>query len=308
MDSLAERALEQIARDIRGSDAQPLAIRDVTFVASGRVFTVYRGRLADGSAVGLRIVPEHWLADGADDAVPAAGIIRQEALLSTHCRSHGIPAPEILGRSLHADDAAPGLDLIVYRWLDGDETWPPDSAVGAMLNRIHALNPPAFEPVRQSGPFEVVIAHRILTSLAAVQRRTGQAFPVPGLETLRIHLAWPDRKTALLHMGLKPGNLMSSGGEIAGVMGWCDALIGPPTFELLSLDERGLLGDSLLGGYSGYEMFHPPDPVETVFRLAAAARLAEEAMDSGRDRQDAERSLNRVRYLSERFVALAGPQ
>ncbi|MEQ8664132.1 MAG: phosphotransferase [Rhodospirillales bacterium] len=306
-DPLAERALEQIARDMTGPSGAPLVVSDLAFVARGEVFTVYRGRLADDTPVGVRIVPEHWFSGAPVDeyaAIPPADIIRQEALLSTHCRTHGIPAPEIHGRSLHGDDTTPGLDLIVYQWLEDDGAWAAPAAIGELLRKIHALNPPAFEPVRQRGlSFEQAVARRTRDSLADLQRRTGASFTMPDGETLRIYLGWPDRKTSLLHMGLKPGNLMSVGGQISGVMGWCEALIGPPTFELLSLDERGLLGDSFLGGYSGYDMFHAPAAVEIAFRLASAVRLAEQTLDHGRDDAAVRRAINRIAHLTERFAA-----
>ena len=309
-DPLAARALEQINRDLIDPAGRPLAVSDLGFVARGEVFTVFRGTLEGGTAIGVRIVPEHWLAGMPDDeyaAIPPADIIRQEALLSTHCRAHDIPAPRIFGRSLHSDDATPGLDLVVYEWLEDDGTWAAPAAIGDLLARIHALNPPAFEPVRQRGlSFEQAVTRRTRDGLGELQRRTGMSFAIPDSETLRVYLGWPDRKTSLLHMGLKPGNLMSAGGQITGIMGWCEALIGPPTFELLSLDERGLLGDSFLGGYSGYDMFHAPDAVETAFRLATAVRIAEQALDRGGDDEGTRRLINRVAHLSRRFAEQSG--
>jgi len=304
MDAVTVRALHQIARDITGDDGHALNLADLTFVARGKVFTVYQSTMSDGTQVGVRIVPEHWLESGLDDdpaAIPPRGIVLQETLLTTHCAAHGVPAPRILGRSLHGDEATPGLDLIVYAWCEDDGHWVDHRNLGRLVHQIHDLNPPAFTPVRQTSAFHITIAHRIIDQLAVLQRRSGANLPTPSLNDLKVHLAWPDRRTSLLHMGLKHGNVLAVGGEVTGVMGWCDALIGPPTFELLSLDERGLLDDDLLGTYSDYKMLHPPAETETAFRLAESVRIANDLTERAPRDAATKRAFNRVRHLAEQL-------
>lgn len=207
-----------------------------------------------------------------------------------------------MARSLHGDEGTPGLDLIVYEWCDDDGAWVTSQNLGRLLRRFHDLNPPAFNPVRQQTDFQTIIAHRILDQLAIIRRRNIVEVPALSLELLKIHLAWPDRRTSLLHMGLKHGNLLAVDGEVTGVMGWCDALIGPPTFELLSLDERGLLDDEVLGTYSDFKMFHPPPETEAVFRLAACCEVALGLTDIAPGDSAIQRTLLRLRHLAEQIA------
>lgn len=100
MDPITVRAQHQISRDIMAVDGHPLIINDMSFVTRGKVFTIYRGALDDGRQVGVRIVPEHWLASERKDdpaAIPPRDIVLQETLLTTHCASHDIPTPRIIG-------------------------------------------------------------------------------------------------------------------------------------------------------------------------------------------------------------------
>lgn len=304
MDELIANTLTRIADDVRDLDGRPLAFNEITFVAQGKVFAVYRGRDASGREIGIRIVPDRWLSADEDQSVAPADIIQQEALLSTHCREHGIPAPQILHRSFNSrDNAPPDLsELIIYTWSADDGGWVPPENLGSLLQRIHDLNPPAFTPVRQRAGFETAIAHQIINGMRLIERLARTPLTPPPLETLKVYLAWPDRKTSLLHMGLKPGNLLATGGKETAVMGWCEALIGPPTFELLSLDERGILDDPVLGAYDNYTMYHPPGDVENTFRLSAAVRMALDALTSDvEDKSLIQRTLHRVQHLSEQI-------
>ncbi len=305
MDILLTRAQDQISEDF-----PELEIEVLTLIGRGPVFTVLKGRMKNDRPVGIRIAPEHWLeADahmGGRDPVHENDLLIQECLFSTHCRVHGIPAPEIIGQS-HADTHQDGLDLFVYEWLEDDGLPPAPYHMGEVLHRIHAMNPPAFIPeAMRKGSLEKILTHRILDTAGIITRMTNRPFLLPDSETLQAHLSWPDKRTSLLHMDFRPENLHASEGRINGVMGWCEALIGPPTLELVQLDELDILDDSFLGGYANYQMFKAPKPVETAFRLVAATRNAEKLLLDDPGSGETLKALNRVAYLFESFATLSG--
>lgn len=301
MDIFLNRAKQQI-----NSDFPELELHDLKAIGRGPVFTVLKGATTSRGDVGIRIAPEHWIESDEPHHMSARELLSQECLLSTHCRAHDLPSPEIIGQSLHADQID-GLDLFIYEWLEDDGQPPNDFHMGEVLRRLHDMNPPAFEPVAMRGStFEKTVAHRILDSAAIVTRLSGRPFSIPSMETLQAHLSWPDKRTSLLHMDFRPANLHASNGEISGIMGWCHALIGPPTMELVRLDELDVLDDSFLGGYANYEMYKVPIPVETAFRLDTATRHAEALLHDAPGSADAHKAVNRTAFLFDEFASQSG--
>jgi len=85
------------------------------------------------------------------------------------------------------------------------------------------------------------------------------------------------------------------------------ALIGPPTLELVRLDELGIFNDSFLGGYANYAMYTTPKPVETAFRMDTAARRAEALLHEQPSSAAARKAVNRVAFLFDEFTRLSKP-
>lgn len=300
MDIMLTRAQRQI-----DADFPDLGIRNFQAVGRGPVFTVFRAATASGASVGIRIAPEHAIKATGLHPVDANDLLVQECLMTTHCRAHDLPAPEIVGQS-HRKDRPDGLDLFIYEWLEDDGVPPEPFHMGGVLHRLHTINPPAFEPVAMRGSsLEKVLAHRILEAAGTITRLTNRPLNTPEIEKLQAHLSWPDKRTSLLHMDFGPANLHTAGGRISGVMGWCSALIGPPTLELVRLDELDILDDSFLGGYANYEMFKAPPSVETAFRLDTAARLAEALLHEQPGAAAAQKAVNRTAFLFDEFARLS---
>lgn len=301
MDILLTRVQRQI-----DADFPDLGIGELCAIGRGPVFTVIRGATKNGHSVGIRIAPEHWIEDKEAHPVNAHDLLMQECLMSTHCHAHGLPAPEIIGQS-RREDQADGLDLFLYEWLDDDNNPPEPYHMGDVLRRLHEINPPAFVPVAMRGStIEKTLAHRILGAAATVTRLTNRPLTMPGMQSLQTHLSWPDKRTSLLHMDFRPANLHASGGQICGIMGWCEALVGPPTLELVRLDELDVLDDSFLGGYANYAMFTAPKPVETAFRMDTAARHAAALLHEAPGSPEAQKAVNRLAFLFDEFARLSG--
>jgi len=300
MDLLLTRALSQVNEEFPA-----LGIRNLSIVGRGSVFIVLRGDTRDGLSVGVRVAPEHWIEDEAPSHVNSHDLLTQECLMSTHCRAHGIPAPKVLGQSFQAANKD-GLDLFVYEWLNDDQQPPEPYHMGEMLRRIHTMNPPAYEPVAMRGrSLERLLTDRILGAAGTITRLCNRPFTLPKPDSLRAHLSWPDKETSLLHMDFQPANLHAEKGEISGVTGWCNALIGPPTLELVRLDEIDVLDDSFLGGYANYEMFKAPKPVETAFRLDTATRHAVTLLHETPSATETHKAINRAAFLFDEFAQLS---
>ncbi len=298
MDILGKQVVEQLVGEL-----PQCAIAEVNLVADNEVFTLFGGATEDGRLLIVKVAHEYIPDKIHRRQFNAREILDQEALLCTHCRAHGLPAPVIHGKSYREGS---GLDFVVLDWLEDDHVTPDPFFMGSTLNRLHSMNPPAFEPVAQrGGPLEKMICTAILDRTVAITRFNQRRFRMPAVENLLAHLSWPDRRTSLLHMDFTARSLSSVGGVITGVSNWTNALIGPPTLELMGMDEHGLLDDSFLGGYANYEMFRAPPATETAFRLYAATEIAIKSVLNTPDPANEIKALNRVDFLFEEFARLS---
>jgi len=297
MDIFLTRAQRQI-----DADFPEMGVHDLQLVGRGPVFTVIRGMAKNDRQVGVRIAPERWIESDTPHPVSAHDMLAQECLISTHCRAHGLPAPEIIGQS-NRTDHEDGLDLFVYEWLGDDDHPPEPFHMGDVLRQVHEMNPPAFVPVNMRGSsLEKTLTRRILHAAGTITRLTNRPMLLPDEKRLLACLSWPDKRTCLLHMDFQPANLHAADGRITGIAGWCSALIGPPTLELVRLDELDILDDSFLGGYANYEMFKAPRAVETAFRLDTATRRAEALLHNTPGSDDALKAVNRAAFLFDEFA------
>lgn len=296
MDVLRDQVILQLAEEVPNC-----AVDELSFVSSNSIFTTFGGASEDGRLLAVKIAHEHVADTSHNHHWTARDILNQEALLLTHCRSHALPAPFVHGKSRLSSQ---GLNFIVTDWLDDDHVMPDSFFMGTIMNRLHNINPPAFEPVAQRGmPLEKMLSAAILERAVSVTRLTQRSFMLPSESELIAHLSWPDRRTSLLHMNFNPNRLPSVNGVITGIVDWSKALIGPPTLELMGLDERGLLDDSFLGGYANYEMFRAPPPTETALRLYNVTETALNFVTKGTvDPDQSDKLLNRMTFLFEEFA------
>jgi hypothetical protein len=293
---------KQVARQLR-RDLPHCYIGELSLISDDANFTVLGGAADDdGRILAVKIAHEHVPDASHSTPVNARDILDQEALISTHCRSHGLPSPVVLGKSYHGPA---DLDFIVVDWPEDDHAMADPFHMGAILNRLHSMNPPAFEPVSMRGePLEKMLSTTILDRAITITRLTRRDFTLPTSHELLAHLSWPDRRTSLLHMDFGAGTLSSVDGVITGITDWSSALIGPPTLELMNLDEHGVLGDSFLGGYANYEMFRAPPATETAFRLYCATHTAMQFVSDDNDHEQGQKALNRVSFLFDEFARL----
>ena len=82
-------------------------------------------------------------------------------------------------------------------------------------------------------------------------------------------------RRALLHMDIRPANLLTKSGALRGVVDWSNALIGDPALELARIAEYGFLTREFLAGYDDQTPFaQVPAAAELLFRLDTAVMLA----------------------------------
>jgi hypothetical protein len=115
----------------------------------------------------------------------------------------------------------------------------------------------------------------------------------------------------LLHMDLRPENILVRAGRPVGVLDWSNALIGDPALDLARAAEYGSLTPAALAAYGdpGRFTISPPTaltplsplsplpPRQAVYRLDTAVMLSHVFLDGAPDQAKARHYIERTKSL-----------
>lgn len=230
-----------------------------------------------------------------DEAVDARELLRQEAALADHLRPFGVPTPRMI--ALHLDDE---VDFLASEFVAGDGSPPDPRAVGALVAAIHRAPAPAGPLIGNEGlRFSTLIARRLTQRVTNMQQLTGEAVRLPNEGELESRLGAVPERRSVLHMDIRPANLITREGQVAAVVDWSNGLIGDPALELARIAEYGAMSEAFLEGYGQSDPFgHLPAGVEVLYRLDTAVMLANVFLAEAPDPAAAERQVRRVKALA----------
>ncbi|HEX2051109.1 MAG TPA: phosphotransferase [Actinomycetota bacterium] len=290
---------ERIAAELRSEVAELGWWLDATEVIGGGLeFVVFGASIPELGRVALRVPRMRVISNDNDPHVDAFALLAQEEKLLRHAREAGVPAPAVHGlhRGRRCDFLATAL--IVH---DGS---PPDRhELGRVVRRLHDSKPPGLQPVMDAlGSSAATLAERIIRRAAVIERVTGIRLPLPREERLTDVLQWAEAERRLLHMDLRPENVLTVRGKILGIVDWSNAMLGDPALELARVSEYGGLDSDFSTGYG------PPDPLARApraavlgYRLDAAVMLAVVFLSEAPDPDRASDQVRRVVELTEEF-------
>jgi Phosphotransferase enzyme family len=271
-------------------------VENLEVLGGGLEFNVFRGHSALFGEVALRVARKRWIHNDNDPHLDARRLLAQEAMLLRHVRQHGLFAPTV-----HVFHTGDKVDFLMTELLVAGCARATPGQMGALAATLHRLPPPDVDleadPRRSLAE---TLAERIARRARVVERLAGVALALPRESELLAALRWTGGRSSLLHMDLRPANLIVRGDEVAA-MDWSNALIGDPAVELARIAEFGYLDAEFLAAYGDDPLARSPSMTATLFRLDAALMLAvvhlSEAPDPGR----AELQVARVRTLVDRL-------
>lgn len=268
-------------------------VSDLRLLGEGLENRVFRAETAAFGPVAIRVPRQRIYMNDNDQDLDARALLRQEAELARHMRSCGVPVPAV--HHLHISD---DLDFLVSAYVESDGSAPDPTEMGRITRAIHDCPVPEGLLLVGNGSGSVggVLAERISRRLRVVERLAGIRLPAPDLSPLCSHMAG----RCILHMDMRPANLLTRGGSIAAVIDWSNALLGDRALELGRIAEYGHLSPAFREGYGSA----PPVPteVELLYRLDTAVMLAVVFLSEAPDPVAARRQVGRV---SELCAALA---
>jgi hygromycin-B 7''-O-kinase len=224
----------------------------------------------------LKIVPPVW----------AAGLDGERAALESIAGRLGVATPEVV-----AAGTLDGWSYFLMTRLPGrplDDVWPVLSpserersahAVGEVLARLHAVDPPSSPALTPPGGWPSFLEERASTTLAR-QRALGlPAADLASLETglpglLGAALAAAKGPAVLLHTEIGPGHVFADGSGVpVGVLDFGDALVGPAPYDFVAAGLFVAHGDPALFATLARAAGTRPDP-RTLFALTVLHRYA----------------------------------
>jgi aminoglycoside phosphotransferase (APT) family kinase protein len=274
-----------------------LGITALREIGRGLDARVYRGESAALGPVAVRVPHSRFLNSGNETQLDTRWQLRQDFELSRRLRGHGLPVPEVF--VLH--DSGGGPDFTIAEYVSSDGGSLSDGEFGRLIRAIHEIPAPPVDLVcmESRDDADQVLAERIgdrLRNLAAI---TGLGVRFPDV---RAALA-ADRGAALprrlLHMDLRPENILVQGGRAAAVLDWSNALIGDPALDLARTAEYGRLTPAVLAAYGdpgGFSMT-PASPRQAVYRLDTAVMLSHVFLDGAPDQEKARHYVERTKIL-----------
>ena len=300
MDELAETLLAETLRDEYGH----LGITGLREIGRGLDARVYRAESAPLGPVAVRVPHARWLNSGNETQLDTRLQLRQDFDLSRHLRAHGLPVPEVF--VVHTSGT--GADFTIARFVESDDSELPDGEFGRLIRAIHEVPTPPLDLVCMESldDADQVLAERIgdrLEKLAAVTvLGLGSPGDGAGFPDIRAALA-ADRGDGLprrlLHMDLRPENILVRSGRPAAILDWSNALIGDPALDLARTAEYGSLTPAALAAYGAPGPFTmtPVTPRQAVYRLDTAVMLSHVFLDGAPDPARARHYLERTRSL-----------
>lgn len=246
-------------------------------LSSGVEFLVFRSRRLDEDVV-FRVPRARTFHTANNVGVSPEALLEQELRIARWLAPAGFPVAEAMG----IEYTGGGMPVLISQFIASDPAPPDWSDVGALLARLHAMQPPDMSPVVQYGrSVPELLAERLpsrFAKLLAIRPELGQ---LPDRTAILSRLTRPGSPAVLLHLDVRRQNLLCAQGRVKALIDWSNVLIGDPALELARMseyariEENGLDEGEIRWGYHRTAGRLEEDPVtDLLYRLDAAVMLA----------------------------------
>ena len=247
-----------------------IRVQSITTFRDGAEFTVFRAVIGAGVKVVLKTAPREDIGNVNDPSCSARALLSQEEHLSRYVRSRGIPVPITYG--LLTDGPYPCL---IQEFVEHDESCEvSDDQLAYLISRIHACTAPRSLVAHEGLPFASCIARRIGRRAHELGRATGVSLAVSDTGCIESVLKLRSHRPSLLHMDIRPPNILATAGSIRAVIDWSNSLMGDPALEFARIAEWWRPCAGLRAAYESIcGPIRTPRIVDLLYRLDAALVL-----------------------------------
>lgn len=247
-------------------------VTNLEFAGAGVEFVVCRADSTEFGPIAIKVPWNRWISTNNDGLLDTRDLLQQEATLSSHLRLYGVATPEVY--ALHVGDS--GFDFLVSKFVEHDQSYPNMYELGQLVRTIHDSRIPDTPLVMQGKlPFDEMLADRLVRRLKIVEKLSRVQLNPPEVDCVCVMLKSTDSTNRILHMDVRPENVLTQNSSVIAIVDWTNALIGNAALELARIAEYGHLDSEFLVGYGDPDVLSRlPRRVEILYRLDTAVMLA----------------------------------
>lgn len=259
--------LQQQLQTVLNEKYSELAVKKLEVAGSGVQNVVFRGDSAKGP-LAFRVPWERQVNNINDDSFSSRISLQKEAKLAQFCSANNIPVPKV--HTLYLSDE---LDFLISDFVPSNDVTISAHAIGELTSRLHHISTKELHDER---PTSKLLAKRIVERTTAFNSITHSQIQLPTAQEIECILKEGDSLKSLLHMDIRPVNLIGYNGEIQAIVDWDNSLIGHPLLELMRIKEVNEIDwDELKEGYTHKQIFSALPSIITLFyQLDTAVMLA----------------------------------
>ena len=154
----------------------------------------------------------------------------------------GVIDRDVLAAHIHRQLGTRVHSITPYKqgaeFVEHDETCEvSDDHLAHLLGRVHACTAPRTLVAHEGLPFVSCIARRITRRARELEKATGMSLPVPGTTRIESVLKLRSYRPSLLHMDIRPPNILAAAGSVRAIIDWSNALMGDPALEFARIAE-----------------------------------------------------------------------
>jgi len=266
----------------------------------GKVYSAHSSQLGK---VAIKVPHARWMTSGNEPRLDTRALLQQEFQLSPYLRARGLPVPEVF--FMHTSDS--GVDFLVAQFIESDDGGLADAQFGQLIRAIHELPVPPVSLVADGSAADMdeVLAERTQRRLKVLASITSLDIGAPDITAALSATPWAGTRTCLLHMDLRPANILVRRGHPAALLDWSNALTGDAALDLARAAEYGSLTATALAAYGNPEVFSltPRTLRDVVYRLDTAVMLAHVFLNGAPDEASARHYIHRTTTLCRTLQA-----
>lgn len=242
---------------------------DLTPHAYGVENCVFRAVTEEWGEVAVKVPWYRKVKNANDGKFNSIDGLVKEYKLTMHCSKHGIPVPLI--HKLHKGDK---IDFIVQEFIvaESGSSFPYED-MGRVTSLLHEI-----QDLPDLNPFDAhtIISNRIIERTKTLEKLKWVHLPMPSVEENIAALNSFEPKNRLLHMDIRPANIIMHSSQVKAIFDWTNALIGDPVLELMRIKGYGYLNDDFIKGYRNYfgELSRVPQLVQWLYQYDTTVMLA----------------------------------
>lgn len=257
-------------KTILNREYKELAVQELKVIGNGVQNIVFRGDSEKGP-LAFRVPWEREVKNINEGLFNSRISLQKEAELSKFCSSKDIPVPKVHGLHLSTE-----LDFLISDYLATDHI--PISAykIGEVVNKLHNMPIEDLNYQHRTRKSSKYIAERLVKRVEGFNKITHCDIKFPDISIIEEILKQADHARKLLHMDIRPANLIGYNGEVKALVDWDNALIGHPLLELMRIAETNEIDwHEFKDGYKNKGIFESiPRIVSLFYQLDTAVMLA----------------------------------